>query len=79
MQKEAQDGGLTLEDYLPLPQEQEAKKGALHEENPFGISLVADGEEQSCGTAQQAPRTPSTTGCLENVDDLAAKLKSLQS
>ncbi|CDJ36214.1 thiF family domain-containing protein, putative [Eimeria mitis] len=79
-QKEVQEEGLTLEDYLPRVQEEKPTDGPLHEENPFGISLVDDGEEyeneKSGSHACAETRTPA---CASSVDDLAAKLKSLQS
>ncbi|OEH79638.1 thif family domain-containing protein [Cyclospora cayetanensis] len=79
-QKEANEKSLTVEDYFPPVQKSSAPDKPLHEENPFGISLVADGEDQNQEQAtHKTTSSEKATGCLESVDDLAARLKSLQS
>lgn len=75
-QKEVQDVGLTLKDYLPPEQEKTATKGPMHEDNSFGISLVSEGDERTQEGEKTTPQTNS--GCIESVDDLAAKLRALQ-
>lgn len=79
-QKEVQGKGLTLEDYLPRAHEGSAKEGPLHEDNPFGITLVDDGEQHESGRAgsHAGPETK-LPACASSLDELAAKLKSLQS
>ncbi|KAL8273051.1 hypothetical protein Esti_002972 [Eimeria stiedai] len=46
-QEEVRAKGISLDDYMPREQEQVAAEGRLHEDNPFGISLVDDGTGQT--------------------------------
>lgn len=79
-QEEVHEKGLSLEFFLPHVKEEQAKDGPLHEENPFGISLVEDGEEnESVGAGSHGGSEARGVACASSVDDLAAKLKSLQS
>ncbi|CDI85786.1 thiF family domain-containing protein, putative [Eimeria praecox] len=79
-QREVQEKGLTLEDYLPPMQQEMAREGPLHDDNPFGICLVDDGEErESEKSGSHASTETRPPACASSVDDLAAKLKSLQS
>lgn len=73
-----QQKGLTLADYLPRMRESTVAEGPVHEDNPFGISLVGDGEEQSQGAGATQPHTK-LPACAESLDELAEKLKALQS
>lgn len=76
-QKEVQQTGLTLADYLPRVRESTAAEGPVHEDNPFGISLVGDGDEQNVG-AEVARLHTKSSACTESLDHLAEKLKALQ-
>ncbi|CDJ59339.1 thiF family domain-containing protein, putative [Eimeria maxima] len=79
-QEEVHEKGLSLEFFLPHVKEEQAKDGPLHEENPFGISLVEDGEEnETVGAGSHGGSEARGVACASSVDDLAAKLKSLQS
>lgn len=80
IQEEVHEKGLSLEFFLPHVKEEQAKDGPLHEENPFGISLVEDGEEnETVGAGSHGGSEARGVACASSVDDLAAKLKSLQS
>lgn len=80
-QKEVQERGLNLEDYIPRAQEERKADEPLHKDNPFGICLVDDGDledkHQTPGTGPEAMKNRPPV-CAASVDDLAAKLKSLQ-
>lgn len=80
-QKEVQERGLTLEDYIRRAQEEGKADGPLHKDNPFGICLVDDGDgedkHQTRGTGPEAMKDRPPI-CAASLDDLAAKLKSLQ-
>ncbi|CDJ52253.1 thiF family domain-containing protein, putative [Eimeria brunetti] len=79
-QREVKEKGLTLEDYFPHVVEEERLEGPVHEDNPYGISLVDNGEAHECEKADnQASAERRTPACAASVDDLAAKLRSLQS
>ncbi|KAL8434611.1 hypothetical protein ACSSS7_003086 [Eimeria intestinalis] len=78
-QEEVRAGGISLDDYMPRVQDQGAAEGPVHEENPFGISLVDDGIERTQGPAVNASQETKLSNCDGSVEDLAAKLKALQS
>ncbi|KAL8455485.1 hypothetical protein Emag_000614 [Eimeria magna] len=77
-QEEVRAKGISLDDYMPRVQEK-AAGGPVHEDNPFGISLVNDGTEQTQGSAVNASQETKPPDCVGSVDELAAKLKALQS
>ena len=77
VQNEVQEKGLTLKDYLPHVQERVSDR-PKHKDNPFGISVVGDGEEQDTKQSESGRTDAKPSAYPESVDELAAKLKDLQ-